>query len=600
MFNLDDEEDEGIPHFDEAKCDAELKEDYAEIGRLNNELVGLESYRQTILQGGMSKSVGVGLEHLAPGVLNSLNLAMLTEAPSTNKMNFALESIDWRAKITKVAIVIVVLGIIIKMLGWIINMGKPGPSLNDSSAGRKIANNVSEERKKLFEEIKKEAEYIKQSKVAYAIEKMEPPDRWMRHCWKMIATMVRNKEIEDRKGVFMLHLITMYSAMEFPYVKDKDSALATLFQMMLKNRLRVDIGSLGFFIQFEDNYELEDLVRPPFVKTINRYTDLKVKLNTSVTTLDRVVTQGCDATEQVEREMRTTNDKSPDAMELHYQTIHSSIAGYYADLIECFEGIFGDGYKVPAFTFASGSLDSGKMGKFMNKKILYHREFDAAAAFAKEPQTYPGMPSAKYSPGSFVYAAYGRGTKDYTVYGSGGEQDWWDDKFNTTTTLGCFQLFTEGDDIPDMNLHPNSHKAMGWILRMLEEPRIMEDFIRVSDGRHNTLNAEFGPNGIKPIKEMLKKAKDLLGRLKEVEKKSKAGIPTVWDVQWKHAPGVHFHFGDTAENEGRIDSNFGEVAEHLLRATQAQLGAFIKTEVVFMKLSKKYLDFRSALAEVYL
>lgn len=592
------DEDEGLESFDEAKINADLAPDFAELRRLNGEMAGLESYREVILKEGMSKNIGIGLEHLAPGVLNNIKLSMLTEAPSTNKMDFALESIDWRSKITKIAIVIVVVGIIIKMLSWIISLGKVAPT-TDSNSGRKIAENVSKQREQLVKRIKEEVHDAKVFPAAYMIDNYKSEHPWLRPTMSLMTKMIREGKLDQEMAISFMQFFEVYINMDYPGVRDKNDSLAIIFPMIIKNKLRIDYGSLGFYITDDKSGELDRLGYPPFARNTMTYTEFKIDMNKAVINLTKIMSNGNDAVAKVENDIRRANDRSPEAMAQHALTLQSAVGGYFKDLEDCFDFVFGDGYKQPAFDFVKANMDSKDAGKFMDRGALKHHKFDPKAAFAKQPQTYPGQPSGLYNHGEWVKAAYSRGTTDYEIFASGGQHNWWDAGFDEQCLLGTFDLYYDPKGLgrPDITVfQPNSKEVMAWIMRMLEDTKSIEDFIRVSDARMGALGNEFTGKGIKVVEDMISSSKKLLAELKVMEGKSKSGIPTIWDVRWFESTGLHFDRADWKGNrESRIDSTFGEASEHLLRGLQAQLNAFMKTKVVYEKIKIKYLAFRNAL-----
>ena len=575
--------DETVDAFDVA-----INEDMAELARLNNELVGLESYRELIKTQGMSKNIGFGLEHIAPGTLGNLNLNMLTEIPTATKMNVALESIDWKSRITKVAIVILVVTVILKMLDWLLT-----PSSNrvtgSSRDGDAAAKAIHDAKEKIRKEIKEAGADINARPTQNVVREVADKDEaWMRPVYRVLEEMLDKRRINDKEALRAISVMKMYRSIDLTGAGDREINLPILFIFLLKSGLVMQLSNLGFYLKIELGHEISDQIPGPFAREIFGYSKLRNRLANSLLTISRILKQGTDAGIEVERAYKANGDitKFYD----YVGEIAQEVTMYNGELKTAFENIFGNGQDEDVFIF-----DGSNAGRrWVPPDVLLNR-YDKLAADYNSYRTQPA--GSKYDHQYFINGLVARNTFEYKIRGCAGEHIWWGDGYNTMASLGSIDLLNRNGD-KDLKMPMDLDLDISnWMLRTICSEVELSVAITDSNKRMLALRDELMGSGNTETMRLKDLCDDLLSELKVIEKRAREKVPTVWHVPWRSNTGLHFTDIDESTGKDRaiIDSTFGEVCSHLLNGTKAHLNAFISTKTVYQKIEKSYLAFREAI-----
>lgn len=559
----------------------------AELARLNNELVGLESYRSKIMAEGMSKNIGIGLEHVAPGTLGNLNLNMLTEAPTTTKMNVALESIDWKSKITKIAIVILVVGVILKMLDWLLT-----PSGNrvsgDSRDGEKAAKAVHEAKEKLRDELKKAGDDIRERPTQNVIAELaERDEKWMAPVYRVLIEQVDKRKITEREALTSIETMKVYRALDINGGGDMEVNLALTFIFILKSGIPLELSSFAYYMKFEPNNEISSKIPGPFASSLYSYANLRTKLGYAVLTITRILEQGTASGKVVEDLYKTSGDKSK--FNEYVNEIAKDVTMYNDELKNAFDHVYGDGADDRPFEF----IDDEKGNRWVSGRLGVNRY----NVLAKDRKSYYGQPpGSKYNHLRFTVAGVNRNTETYRVIGSRGEDLWWGDGYRELSSIGRIDVRGRETIAKGTSFDELSIEAANWMVKMLNDENDIRVCIFESNSRMLALRDEFMGSGNTETTRLKDLCEKLLADLKVIEKRSKENVPTVWHVPWKSTVGLHFSDIDliNGRERGLVDSVFGEVCTHLLNGVRAQLNAYISTKGVYQKVEKSYIAFRES------
>lgn len=567
---------------------ASIDESMAEAARLNNELIGLETYRGKILAEGMSKSIGIGLEHIAPGTLGKLNLNMLTETPSVTKMNVALEAIDWKSRITKVAIVILVVTVILKMIDWLLT-----PSTNrvsgSSSDGDAAARSIHEAKEKIREEIKKAGKDIHDRPVQNVVLEVSKRDEeWMKPVYQILAEQVDKKRYNDKEALRCIEIMRLYRAADLGDIGDREENLALLFSFLLKSGLALNLTHFGFYIGNEPGREIEETIPAPFAKDAFSYNVLRTNLGYALLTISRILKQGTDAGVEAERGYKASGDKSK--FDSFVNEIAQEVTMYNDELKRSFDYVFGDAQSRPAFIF--NVLETPT--RWVPSQLIINRY----GKLSSNMRSYIGQPrGSTYNHDTFMTAVAGRNSEDYKAVGSNGENMWWGEGYEGMSKIGILDIRArDGSKELNIPIDPLDIKVANWLLRTLCNEDELKRAIHESNTRMMVLKDEFMGSGNTETMRLKELCEQLLRELKVIEQRSRENVPTVWHVPWKNTTGLHFSDVEagSGKDRGIINSTFGEVCMHLLNGTKGLLTAFITTKTVYQKVENSYLAFREA------
>lgn len=566
--------------------DASINESMAEVTRLNNELVGLESYRTKILAEGMSKSIGFGLEHIAPGTLGNLNLNMLTETPTATKMNVALESIDWKSRITKVAIVILVLGVILKMLDWLLS---PSSSrISGGNNGEAAVKAMHEAKEKLREEIKKTGEDIHARPTQNIVRGVADKDEaWMRPVYRVLEEMLDKRRMTEKEALRCIEIMRLYRTVDLTGAGDREINLPLLFIFLLKSGIVMNLSNFGFYIKFEPGREIANELPGPFAQHLFEYNHLRTNLGYALLTISRILKQGTDAGRSVEQAYKASGDKS--SFNRYVAEIGREVTMYNDELKNAFDYVFGDAQTKYPFTFSGATVGY----QWVSRDVVINRYSKISADY----KSYIGQPAGtKYHHMQYMHGFSGRNTLDYSMTAMGGEHRWWGDNYHLMADIGAIDIRGREDD-KNLKVHIDEElDVSNWMLRTLCSDTELKLAIYESNARMLALRDEFMGSGNKETMRLKDLCEELITELKVIEKRARENVPTVWHVPWKNNTGLHYSDIDqtTGKDNAVVDSTFGEVCMHLLNGTKAQIGSFIATKAVYQKIEKSYLTFRDA------
>lgn len=563
-----------------------INESMAEVTRLNNELIGLESYRTKIMAEGMSKSIGFGLEHIAPGTLGNLNLNMLTETPTVTKMNVALESIDWKSRITKVAIVILVVGIILKMLDWLLS---PTGNRVSGSNGDAAAKAIHEAKEKLRDEVKKTSADIHARPTQNVVRGVaEKDEAWMLPVYRVLEEMLDKRRVTDKEALRCIEIMRLYRTVDLTGAGDREVNLPLLFIFLLKSGMSLNLSNFGFYLGYEPGLEIVNELPAPFRKKIFEYNNLRNNLGYALLTISRIIKQGTDAGREVEVAYKASGDKS--SFNGYVNDIAREVTMYNDELKNAFDYVFGNAQDNYPYVFST----DGAGVRWVSQDSAVRR-YDKVS---DDYKSYIGQPAGtKYNHSLYVLGAGARNTNTYEMYGSGAEHMWWGDNFRKIADFGAIDIRgKEGEK--NLKIHIDEELDISnWMLRTLCSENEIKLAIIESNSRMMALRDEFMGSGNKETERLKNLCEELLSELKVIEKRARESVPTVWHVPWKNNTGLHY--SDISVSTGRdnavIESTFGEVCMHLLNGTKAQINCFISTKATYQKIEKSYLAFRDAI-----
>lgn len=593
-----DSMDLGLEDLGDEVLNKAIAADFAEISRLNNELVGLESYREIITKNGMSRDVGFGLEHVAPGVLGKLNLNMLTEVPTSTKMNVALEAIDWKSKVTKIAIVILVVGVILKIIDWM--LGTKTPSLGSSPSGKDIAKNVEEQREKLHESITAAAEQIRAKPVQSVLAVMASKDeKWMQPIYKILIEEVDKRRMTEAEAVKSLGLMRMYRDTDYIGVKDKEGSLAFMFALLIKYGFVISAGTFAYYIGHgkAKDAPMELGIPQAFSSDISSYTMQRSRIGFGLLTVRRILEQGIAAGDVVAKEYHAAGGRGKADFGKYVDEIAREVTIYNNDIVSAFDNILGSGeHYTPIY------LDVETMpAAWANGHLLIDRwhAWRARQDHAADDKYY-GQPagSRNYHHAHFTIAHHNRQSVNYLPRGMGASDLWWDEDYDATNERIYIDLRGKpGRESEFRVVDKLAIERVSWVLRFFDEPATLVDFIETSRVRQAALADEFNGSGDKETKRLQTECKELLSKLRVVEKQYKENIPTIWHVPWNGNVGIHFTDIDpmTGKDGAVIESNFGEVCLHLVKSAEALVRASTKCRVAFLKTSVSFRQFQAAM-----
>lgn len=538
--------------------DNEIADDLAKVRKLDATLNSLHTYRNQIAETGMSRSVGVGLEHIAPDLTESIDIRKLTQTPSTAFQQVALEAIDWKMKIGVGLLGLLIVGLLAKILQYILGVDVPK---GGGGGGAEVKQKIEDIR----DQVRDEVNAMRNAEPADILLNFNKqlPDALKPHAAKL-AEMVRNHKLTNHEALEAVNQMLVYSQKTYP-VQNQEELLGILFKLLTnKPNARIALSALAFDLHHD--FKNQNFV-PAFLEDVRRYSAGIRYVDETLKMLEQLIGASKDASDLAKTHMRNRENTPEENRALGMAEVQRALAAF-----------------------------NGDMPNFMDRTFGFNKGMDTVLPFMIDPN---GDIDPTLSPEGLKQMheelghAYGenelrgRTQKDLKIKGPQGEEYWWGQGFNRYDNLGVFSL-----KLDEAAVNFGDMKARGIVLSVFD-PKEAARFVTSADKQRDALNKVFADNRHE-IDQLVDRCKRLEKILREINVMSKERVPTLYDAFYDGTMGRNFpDYIRKMGDENRV--NWGKLTERVLRYTKDYAEGIRSVKVLYARVASRYRVLKSLL-----
>lgn len=537
------------------QIDQEIGDDLAKVRKLDATLASLQTYRNQIIEQGMSHSIGVGLEHIAPDVTERFDLRKLTQAPTTAYQKVALEALDWKMKIGAGVLGLLIVGILAKILQFMLGLDVP-------SKGGGNAVEVKQKVEDIRDQLRDEVSALRNTEPATVLLKFNKaiPDQLKPHAQRL-SDMVSQHKLSSEEALEAMNAMLTYSSKSYN-VANQEEALGILFKLLLnKPNARVALSSLAFDLH---DTRKSQTYTPAFLQDVSRYAAGIRYVDDTLKTLEELIGVSKEASDAAKTHMRNRDRTPEENRSLAMAAVQRALAPFNTD-----------------------------MPNFMDRTFGFNKAMDSILPFMIDPNgemdesiTADGLRRVQEEM-NHEYGnteLNGRTQKELKIKGPHGEEYWWGNGFNRYDSLGVFSL-----KIDEVSMNFGDMKARSIVLNIFD-PKEIGRFISSSDKQREALSKIFG-GARHEIDQMVDRCKRLERLLRDINGLSKDNIPTLYDAFYDGTLGRHFPDYIRGADADRI--NWGKLTERVLRYTKDYAEGIRSVKVLYARVAQRYRTLKS-------